>query len=54
MNTKALLAPHSGYQEIKGPFADPGSDADKSFYASPVNGEELGKTSLVVGVKTNF
>jgi uncharacterized protein (TIGR02001 family) len=73
-----MLAPHIGYQKIKGPFADPGSytdysltlskdfsgfvvsgaivgtDADKSFYASPVNGKELGKTSLVVGVKYNF
>ena len=31
-----------------------GTDADKVFYASPVNGKELGKTSLVVGVKYNF
>ena len=31
-----------------------GTDADKSFYSSPVNGKELGKTSLVVGVKYNF
>ena len=31
-----------------------GTDADKSFYFSPVNGKELGKTSLVVGVKYNF
>ncbi|MDP1690607.1 MAG: TorF family putative porin [Burkholderiaceae bacterium] len=31
-----------------------GTDADKAFYASPVNGKELGKTSLVVGVKYNF
>ena len=31
-----------------------GTDADKSFYASPVNGKALGKTSLVVGVKYNF
>ena len=31
-----------------------GTDADKVFYSSPVNGKELGKTSLVVGVKYNF
>jgi uncharacterized protein (TIGR02001 family) len=31
-----------------------GTDADKGFYSSPVNGKELGKTSLVVGVKYNF
>jgi len=31
-----------------------GTNADKTFYASPVNGKELGKTSLVVGVKYNF
>ena len=31
-----------------------GTDADKSFYSSPVNGKELGKTSLVVGLKYNF
>lgn len=31
-----------------------GTDADKSFYSSPVNGKELGKTSLVVGVKYTF
>jgi len=31
-----------------------GTDADKSFYSSPVNGKELGKTTLVVGVKYNF
>ena len=31
-----------------------GTDADKAFYFSPVNGKELGKTSLVVGVKYNF
>ena len=31
-----------------------GTDADKSFYSSPVNGKELGKTSLVVSVKYNF
>ena len=31
-----------------------GTDADKSFYSSPVNGKELGKTSLVVGVKYIF
>ena len=31
-----------------------GTDADKSFYYSPVNGKELGKTSLVVGVKYTF
>lgn len=31
-----------------------GTDADKVFYASPVNGKNLGKTSLVVGVKYNF
>ena len=31
-----------------------GTDADEVLYASPVNGKELGKTSLVVGVKYNF
>ncbi|MBC7939442.1 MAG: hypothetical protein H7Z19_06695, partial [Chitinophagaceae bacterium] len=31
-----------------------GTDADKTFYSSPVNGKRLGKTSLVVGVKYNF
>ena len=31
-----------------------GTDADKSFYASPVNGKFLGKAGLVVGVKYNF
>ena len=31
-----------------------GTNADKTFYSSPVNGKELGKTSLVVGVKYNF
>ena len=31
-----------------------GTNADKAFYSSPVNGKELGKTSLVVGVKYNF
>ena len=31
-----------------------GTDADKTFYASPANGKYLGKTSLVVGVKKTF
>jgi uncharacterized protein (TIGR02001 family) len=31
-----------------------GTDADKSFYSSPVNGKELGKTTVVLGVKYNF
>ena len=31
-----------------------GTDADKSFYSSPVNGKELGKTGVVVGLKYNF
>ena len=31
-----------------------GTDADKAFYASPVNGKELGKPTLVLGVKYNF
>jgi uncharacterized protein (TIGR02001 family) len=31
-----------------------GTDADKSFYSSPVNGKELGKTTLVLGLKYNF
>ncbi len=31
-----------------------GTDADKSFYSSPVNGKELGKASLVLAVKYNF
>lgn len=31
-----------------------GTDADKTFYSSPVNGKELGKTTLVLGVKKTF
>ena len=31
-----------------------GTNADKTFYASPVKGKDLGKTGLVVGVKYNF
>jgi uncharacterized protein (TIGR02001 family) len=31
-----------------------GTDADKSFYSSPVNGKELGKSTFVLGVKYNF
>jgi uncharacterized protein (TIGR02001 family) len=31
-----------------------GTDADKAFYSSPVNGKELGKPGLVLGVKYNF
>lgn len=31
-----------------------GTDADKSFYSSPVNGKELGKPGVVVGLKYNF
>ncbi|MFG6486071.1 TorF family putative porin [Roseateles sp. BYS78W] len=31
-----------------------GSDADKTFYASPANGQFLGKTTLVVGLKKTF
>jgi uncharacterized protein (TIGR02001 family) len=31
-----------------------GTDADKSFYSSPVNGKFLGKTGAVLGVKYNF
>lgn len=31
-----------------------GTDADKSFYASPVNGKFLGKTGVVIGAKLNF
>jgi uncharacterized protein (TIGR02001 family) len=31
-----------------------GTDADKSFYVSPVNGKDLGKSTLVLGVKYNF
>lgn len=31
-----------------------GTDADKAFYASPVNGKFLGKTAAVLGVKYNF
>jgi uncharacterized protein (TIGR02001 family) len=31
-----------------------GTDADKGFYSSPVNGKFLGKTALVVGLKYNF
>jgi uncharacterized protein (TIGR02001 family) len=31
-----------------------GTDADKTFYSSPVDGKELGKAKLVVGVKYGF
>lgn len=31
-----------------------GTDADKTFYASPANGKFLGKTTLVVGLKKTF
>jgi uncharacterized protein (TIGR02001 family) len=31
-----------------------GTDADKSFYASPVNGKFLGRNGVVLGVKYNF
>ncbi|MFT7722773.1 MAG: TorF family putative porin [Roseateles sp.] len=31
-----------------------GTDADKGFYASPVNGKFMGKTSFVVGLKKTF
>ena len=31
-----------------------GTDADKTFYSSPVNGKELGKTGVVLGVKYTF
>ncbi len=31
-----------------------GTDADKTFYSSPVNGKKLGTTTLVLGVKYNF
>lgn len=31
-----------------------GTDADKGFYSSPVNGKELGKTGVVLGLKYAF
>lgn len=31
-----------------------GTDADKAFYSSPVNGKALGKATLVLGLKYNF
>lgn len=31
-----------------------GTDADKAFYSSPVNGKELGKAGLVLGAKYSF
>lgn len=31
-----------------------GTDADKSFYSSPVNGKFLGKSGVVLGAKYNF
>jgi len=31
-----------------------GTDADKTFYSSPVNGKKLGKSGLVLSVKYNF
>lgn len=72
------LAPHLGYQKIRGPVSGPasytdysltastdvsgvtlslalvGTDADKGFYSSPVNGKVLGKTGLVLGAKLAF
>ena len=30
------------------------TDADKSFYASPVNGKVLGKSGVVLGAKYSF
>jgi uncharacterized protein (TIGR02001 family) len=72
------LAPHVGYQKIKGPnqtvgtytdysltasvdlsgfivsAAIVGTNADKVFYSSPVNGKELGKPGLVLAVKKTF
>lgn len=72
------LAPHLGYQKIRGPLSGAasytdysltlgkdvagvalslalvGTDADKGFYSSPVNGKVLGKTGLVLGAKFAF
>ncbi len=72
------LAPHIGYQKIKGPFGGAatytdysltaskdfsgvtvslalvGTDADKAFYSSPVNGKQLGKSGVVLGAKYSF
>jgi hypothetical protein len=31
-----------------------GTDADKTFYFSPVNGKELGKAGVVLGAKYAF
>jgi uncharacterized protein (TIGR02001 family) len=31
-----------------------GTDADKAFYSSPVNGKELGKAGIVLGAKYSF
>ncbi len=31
-----------------------GTDADKAFYSSPVNGKELGKAGVVLGAKYSF
>jgi len=31
-----------------------GTDADKAFYSSPVNGKELGKAGLLLGAKYSF
>ena len=31
-----------------------GTDADKNFYASPVNNKKLGKSTAVLGLKYNF
>ncbi len=31
-----------------------GTDADKTFYASPINGKKLGETGWVAGAKFNF
>jgi uncharacterized protein (TIGR02001 family) len=31
-----------------------GTDADKTFYSSPVNGKKLGEATLVLGLKYNF
>ena len=72
------VAPHIGYQKIKGPVGDMatytdysitaskdfsgvtlslavvGTDADKAFYSSPVNGKVLGKAGVVLGAKYSF
>jgi uncharacterized protein (TIGR02001 family) len=50
----ALTASKEVAKGLSVSLAAVGTDADKSFYASPVNGKFLGKTAAVLGVKYSF